>query len=68
MVQWLQRLYGKFIMHVIEIENLTHDYQIGFWRKRSLRALDGLSLRVEAGEVFGFLGPNGAGKTTPSKS
>ncbi|MHB0988704.1 MAG: ABC transporter ATP-binding protein [Bellilinea sp.] len=28
------------------------------------RALDGLSLTVEAGTVFGFLGPNGAGKTT----
>jgi ABC-2 type transport system ATP-binding protein len=54
-------------MSVIEIENLTHDYQTGFWRKRSLRALDGLSLRVEAGEVFGFLGPNGAGKTTTFK-
>jgi ABC-2 type transport system ATP-binding protein len=30
-------------------------------------ALDGLDLRVERGEVFGFLGPNGAGKTTAVK-
>ena len=30
----------------------------------SVRALEGLTLRVEAGEIFGFLGPNGAGKTT----
>jgi ABC-2 type transport system ATP-binding protein len=29
-----------------------------------VRALDGLSLHVEAGAVYGFLGPNGAGKTT----
>lgn len=28
------------------------------------RALDGLTLRVEAGQVHGFLGPNGAGKST----
>jgi len=54
-------------MPVIEIENLTQDYQTGFWRKRKVRALDGLNLRVEAGEVFGFLGPNGAGKTTTFK-
>jgi ABC-2 type transport system ATP-binding protein len=30
----------------------------------SVTALDGLTLEVGAGEIFGFLGPNGAGKTT----
>ena len=29
-----------------------------------VRALQGIDLRVERGELFGFLGPNGAGKTT----
>ncbi len=52
---------------VIEIENLTKDYETGFWRKRKVRALDGLSLQVERGEIFGFLGGNGAGKTTTLK-
>jgi ABC-2 type transport system ATP-binding protein len=46
---------------------LTKDYRVGFWRKRPYRALDRLTLEVEAGEVFGFLGPNGAGKTTTLK-
>jgi ABC-2 type transport system ATP-binding protein len=54
-------------MSIVEIENLTKDYEIGFWRKRKVRALDGLSLSVEAGEIFGFLGANGAGKTTTLK-
>ncbi|HEY0544452.1 MAG TPA: ABC transporter ATP-binding protein [Pyrinomonadaceae bacterium] len=52
---------------VVEIENLTKDYEVGFWRKRKVRALDGLSLKVEGGEIFGFLGANGAGKTTTLK-
>ncbi len=30
----------------------------------SVRAVDGVDLRVPKGEIFGFLGPNGAGKTT----
>jgi ABC-2 type transport system ATP-binding protein len=34
---------------------------------KGVRALDGLSLTVEAGEIFGLLGPNGAGKTTTVK-
>ena len=54
-------------MAAIEINGLTKDYQSGFWRKRPWRALDGLSLAVEPGEVFGFLGHNGAGKTTTLK-
>lgn len=54
-------------MLAIELENLTQDYLTGFRRKRPVRALDGLSLQVEAGEVFGLLGPNGAGKTTTFK-
>jgi ABC-2 type transport system ATP-binding protein len=54
-------------MAVIEIENLTKDFQVGFWKKRPVRALDSLSLQVEKGEIFGFLGPNGAGKTTTLK-
>jgi ABC-2 type transport system ATP-binding protein len=51
----------------IEIQRLTKDYAVGFWRKRLKRSLDNLTLQVEDGEVFGFLGPNGAGKTTTLK-
>jgi ABC-2 type transport system ATP-binding protein len=41
----------------IRIENLTRDFE-------TVRAVNGLSLEVPAGIIFGFLGPNGAGKTT----
>jgi len=54
-------------MSVIEIDNLTKDYEVGFWRKRKVRALDGLSLSIDGGQIFGFLGANGAGKTTTLK-
>jgi ABC-2 type transport system ATP-binding protein len=48
---------------VLEFDNVTKEYR-SFGSKRRLRALDGFSLTVEAGEIFGFLGPNGAGKST----
>jgi ABC-2 type transport system ATP-binding protein len=54
-------------MKALSTRELTKDYAVGFWRKRPYRALDRLTLDVEAGEVFGFLGPNGAGKTTTLK-
>lgn len=45
---------------MIEIQNLSKKFG-------PLKAVDGLSLRVEPGEVLGFLGPNGAGKSTTMK-
>ncbi|HXZ34045.1 MAG TPA: ABC transporter ATP-binding protein [Terriglobales bacterium] len=54
-------------MAAIEILGLEKTYTVGFWRKRSQRALRPLHLSVEEGEIFGFLGPNGAGKTTTLK-
>lgn len=42
---------------MIEIENLVVQYG-------TLRAVDGLNLQVQRGEIFGLLGPNGAGKTS----
>ncbi len=53
--------------YVVEIEKLSKDYEVGFWRKRKVRALDDLSLSVKPGGIFGFLGGNGAGKTTTIK-
>jgi ABC-2 type transport system ATP-binding protein len=52
---------------IVEIENLTKDYEVGFWRKKKVRALEDLSLTVMPGQIFGFLGGNGAGKTTTIK-
>jgi ABC-2 type transport system ATP-binding protein len=51
---------------IVQVENLRKVFRIGFWGRR-VTAVDGLSLEVRRGEVFGFLGPNGAGKTTTLK-
>ena len=50
----------------LRVEGLRKVFLRGFFRRRTV-AVDGVSFRVEPGEVFGFLGPNGAGKTTTMK-
>jgi ABC-2 type transport system ATP-binding protein len=49
--------------YAIETSNLRKIYR-SRWRRREVRAVDGITLRVARGTTFGLLGPNGAGKTT----
>ncbi len=49
-------------MPVLEIQNFSKTY------KNGKRAVDGLSLSIESGDIFGFIGHNGAGKTTTLKA
>ncbi len=51
----------------IEATALTKTYRLGFFLSRRVKALQGLDLRIENGQVFGLLGPNGAGKSTTIK-
>jgi len=49
---------------MIITQDLGKVFKIGKKEKTEIQAVEGLSLSVREGEVFGFLGPNGAGKTT----
>jgi ABC-2 type transport system ATP-binding protein len=49
---------------VAEFEKLVKVYRPAGWPCREVRALDGVTLSIAAGEVFGIVGPNRAGKTT----
>lgn len=51
----------------VEIVNLVKDFRTSF-RKELLRAVDGVSLSIMPGEVYGLIGPNGSGKSTTMKA
>jgi ABC-2 type transport system ATP-binding protein len=49
---------------VVEFTDVGKDYPTGLLGRSVLPAVQGVSFRIEPGEVFGLLGPNRAGKTT----
>lgn len=52
--------------YAIEIENLSKSFR-DFWLRPLAKALNGISLKVPKGGIFGLLGPNGSGKSTTVK-
>lgn len=51
-------------MAIVEARELVKRYPKPGSKNEKFLAVDGVSLAIKAGEVFGILGPNGAGKTT----
>jgi ABC-2 type transport system ATP-binding protein len=54
---------GKPIVEIKGVDKVFHD----FWLRPTVKAVDGLNLTVNRGDVFGLLGPNGSGKSTTVK-
>ncbi len=57
----------KSYSNVNDLSTSAIHYEVASKKYGNVVAVDGLSIDVYAGELFGFLGPNGAGKTTAMK-
>jgi ABC-2 type transport system ATP-binding protein len=51
----------------VEILDLVKEFHTSF-RRKPLRAVDGVTIRIMPGEVYGLIGPNGSGKSTTMKA
>jgi ABC-2 type transport system ATP-binding protein len=49
------------VIEMLTISNLSKTYKGG------KKAVDGLNIQIDAGDIYGFIGHNGAGKTTTMK-
>ena len=49
---------------VIQVRDLQKTFRSGLFKRRRVPALQGVSLEIPRGKIYGLLGPNGAGKTT----
>ena len=56
--------------HLVEVNNLKQYFDIntGFFRSKSLKAVDGVSFNIQEGETLGLVGESGCGKTTVGRS
>jgi ABC-2 type transport system ATP-binding protein len=52
----------------VDIRDLVKDFQSPLRGVQAFRAVDGVSIRIRPGEVYGLIGPNGSGKSTTMKA
>jgi len=52
----------------VDIRHLVKDFRVPLRGAKPFRAVDDVSLQIQAGEVYGLIGPNGSGKSTTMKA